>query len=1173
MNTIYCQKLRLFLILTIAYVGNISYSQLHLNIKSCDLQFSEQNNLSRTMYGSSVSDVGDINGDGYDDFIVGAFGTGSLIGRVYIYFGGAPMDNLPDLILLGKESGGYYASNLSSAGDVNGDGYNDVVIGEYRYKNNLGRIYIYFGGVDMDNTPDIIIEGVLQDFYDSEYFISGGNNWGWYNDYRFGKNVLSPGDVNNDGYNDVIVSAPGYRKDMGRTYIYYGGHEMDSKADVIINGLGELSGAGDVNNDDFDDIIIGKNIFCGSNIMDSICDITLEGRIIVSAGDVNNDGYDDIIQGDHRYNKDGYNDYSGHVFIYYGGSEMDTIPDVTINGQSPNFGLGKNVSSAGDVNNDGYDDILVEAFHYDNSPRMERLYIYLGGAEMDTIPDFTIEKNTTSYASRFSLSDAGDLNDDNFGDIIIGDKLSAEVYVYFGNETLNNTIDLTMFGEGSGNKFGSSHSLSGDVNNDGIKDVVIGAQSYNDLTGRAYVYFGGTDINNDADLVLQADENDSRFGISVSASGDINGDSIHDIAVGAYMHNRYSGKVYVYYGGSNIDSIADIILPCINKQSNFGLDVSIDADLNNDGINDIVVGAPGRRSVEGRTYIYFGRSELDTIPDIILSGEKEDDSFGENVSYAGDLNNDGYDDLIVGAKGKYSRVIGRVYAYFGGSEMDSIADVILQADAKGNYFGSSISNTGDLNNDGYDDIIVGEYMHNGNQGRAFIYLGNNEMDSIADITFYGKDYGSNFGQIVSSVGDINNDNFDDIAIHSDGTNYVYLGGEILDTIPDLIMDGNSKVSYGDVNNSGSDDFLLSNIWHSLNGAAFLHFGEDLVLFNKHPENATICELDTIMLVSSALNESVFQWQVSSDAEQTFSDITDNETYSGCLSANLQIIANNHLSGNYYRCEAENNYHSSFSQSALLSVLDKPSASIKGGGTICYGDSAKIEIDLYGEYPWNFMFSNGEHTINLVSNDSIFITYVDSTGFYRITSLNDKNCTGTEFTGEVIVNINPLPTVNLEGDSAICEGDSAELIMNFTGAPPWYYTLTDRSEDFDLIAMNNPESISVYSQGTYSILSLRDTNCIGTELTGEVHVETCTSVDELLKNRIAVYPNPNNGTFRINNLQNIIKIEIVDLNGQVVYSDIVNSSNVVVKMLENIHGVYIIKLIGNYKSFTNKIVIW
>ncbi len=147
--------------------------------------------------------------------------------------------------------------------------------------------------------------------------------------------------------------------------------------------------------------------------------------------------------------------------------------------------------------------------------------------------------------------------------------------------------------------------------------------------------------------------------------------------------------------------------PSGRNGSGLGEIVSYVGDVNNDGYDDWAIGLPYAATYEtgirkGKVYIYYGGSSIPSndAPDLIISGEKERDSFGQTVKPAGDVNNDGYSDVLV----MCSRYVA---IYYGGNPVDSVADVIFEKEDRSGYFGVDLSSAGDINNDGYDDVLIG----------------------------------------------------------------------------------------------------------------------------------------------------------------------------------------------------------------------------------------------------------------------------------------------------------------------------------------------------------------------------------------------------------------------------------------------------------------------------------
>lgn len=225
--------------------------------------------LLTTMSGDSVGDqfsvvshIGDVNADGFDDVIVGAPGGD----YAKLFFGGDVFDTIPDLIFRDyKQLNCQFGCSIAGDGDINGDGYTDIIIGasatwigpSFPYHiMTTGAAYVYFGGPTIDTTADLTL--IVGDWLSST---------GWY--YGFGKAVCIPGDLNGDGYDDFVIGAANDDYDAhGRAYIYFGGPNVDDKWDVLLEGeevfdnFGfSLSKVGDINKDGYDDVLIGAPMF------------------------------------------------------------------------------------------------------------------------------------------------------------------------------------------------------------------------------------------------------------------------------------------------------------------------------------------------------------------------------------------------------------------------------------------------------------------------------------------------------------------------------------------------------------------------------------------------------------------------------------------------------------------------------------------------------------------------------------------------------------------------------------------------------------------------------------------------------------------------------------------------------------------------------------------------
>ena len=399
-------------------------------------------------FGNSAASAGDVNGDGRPDIIVGAYQSGvggAGAGRVYVFFGGARMHGKPDVIFTGEAAGDGFGSSVASAGDVNGDGYADIVVGAHMNSAGgagAGRAYLFFGGPRMDSRPDAVFTGE-----------AAGD--------AFGYSVASAGDVNGDRHPDIIVGAfenSSAGPAAGRAYIYFGGKQMSTRPGIVLTG--EAPG------DRF-------------------------GICVAGAGDMNKDGAADVIVGAYQSDAGGLD--AGRAYVYYGGPVMSGRPDQTWNGTSAGDLFGFSVAGAGDVNRDGYSDAIVGAYH--------------NGA---------------------------------------GGKDAGRAYVFFGGPARGDRPNVALTGEAAGDAFGYSVGTAGDLNGDGYADVLIGAYG-NDAggaaSGRAYVFYGGSPPDITPDLILTGDATLDNLGFSVYMAGDVNGDGLADVVVGAPYHE--AGRAYL----------------------------------------------------------------------------------------------------------------------------------------------------------------------------------------------------------------------------------------------------------------------------------------------------------------------------------------------------------------------------------------------------------------------------------------------------------------------------------------------------------------------------------------------------------------------------------------------------------------------------------------------------
>lgn len=729
-----------------------------------------------------VAPAGDVNADGYNDFIVGIPATA----KVYVYGGGASgVDTAAGAIVSSTTS--YMGGVVAGVGDTNGDGFDDVAAAQ-----------------DV-NTSSSYTTGEVRIWRGSATSISGTGNTTLAAPARSGNfgDSVSGGDVDGDGFSDVFVGMPGddtASTDSGMVYMYPG-----SSSGTSTTSSWNYNGA--------------VNELCGTSVD--------------ASRDIDGDGYNDLIVGCGTAATAGY--YSGSMRIWHGSAAgLSGSPDLTIDGNSTYDLLGYHALWAGDLNGDGN----LDAANGGGSSGATVSIIDGDGSTLSATVTETIEPDDGDSFG-YAIGAPGDVDGDGYDDLLVGTEDGTYSLVLGGSTGMVYDWDCDWSWHGYSNEYAGGWFDHGDWDGDGVNDMAIGLYSYG-----ARVTYGLSGGPTAYDFLYAS-------GDRMGAMGDFDGDGLADIVTGDEDYSSANAGQLTFFPGDGTRTATASTWTYTEPTSsaNLGADLNRAGDVNGDGIEDLIAGAPYDKTgtvSAGGAQIFWGNSAgFAAAPDWEAFGTANYDKFGQSVTGLGDVDGDGTDDVAVGCPGcdSLGSYMGEVQLFLGGfTGLSATADQVWGLPvAVENYTGYFVDAGGDVNGDGHGDLLVGSYLATDTlteQGRVDVVMGDSSgLEATSAWTHWGTEE-SDRCALIASAGDWDGDGRDDVLVEDQtdgvGTVLLYLssGGSLEDEPAEQFENwgngyggGRTFRGVGDINDDGFDDIAVgSPVEDTDEGAARVWYG-------------------------------------------------------------------------------------------------------------------------------------------------------------------------------------------------------------------------------------------------------------------------------------------------------------------------------------------------------------
>eukprot|EP00727_Mastigamoeba_balamuthi_P011788 m51a1_g7231 hypothetical protein (1169) ;mRNA; f:37105-43453 len=696
--------------------------------------------------GAWAAGVGDVNGDKCGDLAVAR-----ADGQVAVLLGrrGAAWPDVVDVSAAPSlfPFGGFVvrgAERMGGAGDVNGDGVGDLVVGSAllspggRYR--AGSAFVVFGRASFGETLDLS--------RDSGVVAVEGEREG----DMAGMSVSGAGDIDSDGAPDVIVGLPSrLRVNYARYFVVFGSRNSSAvwPRSLVVSTAPQAASA-------VRTCLVYANALAKYKFQSS-------GAVASSrAGDVNGDGIDDVVL---CHTVPSVASQCTALLGASGQWPSTLVADsptehrsLVMHSQTTSLLLGRSVGALGDIDDDGLDDVLMGAPD-DDSSSLGCTYILRGHKwNVSALPSnidldlaehqgtgYILLSQTTAPQVGASVHGVGDINNDGRADFAVGAPGAGRVFLRFGAvgpvepESSIEAGSVVLESSEAWDMFGWSVSSAGDINGDGVADLVVGAPGADSGVGRAYIVFGRSgfwapgavvdvaNLSSEEGIVISGDKEWPGCGYQVSSAGDMNKDGVDDLIVGAVRTTGIretvsGGRVYVVLGSKQLGNVN---VSGLDGRNGFSVDNAVQSgspsfvlagigDVNGDGVNDAAFGSSAPVEESGwAVHVLFGKNgqwgpsvdvrSLDGINGFTVTSNQTDSRLFPTltVGSAGDLNNDSVADIVLGTfLGSYI-LFGR-----GGSD-----DMMTGVHA-------SLSHVGDANGDMVDDLLIGTPDVDGSSGSA-----------------------------------------------------------------------------------------------------------------------------------------------------------------------------------------------------------------------------------------------------------------------------------------------------------------------------------------------------------------------------------------------------------------------------------------------------------------------